>query len=261
MKIRVWTMCITMMVLLGITGSTWAYSMQAGFLYEGFDLDMGAMEYDRTVLVVQMGESVDELLRPNRSPLADFSPAVDISFDFDPGLPQFVDVVLHGGVKLAVIQDLAFDANYTMFDSLTFTDSLYSVSVAQNDLLLAWTADDRYFKVGNWFRNEWDIAFDVLEVSTVPEPSTVLLMGLGILGILKLRRRSKNVIMLLIVGLLIGVMGAGELSAQPAADTITVKKAGAGSGTVLIGDLECGAGCTEMTVPYVEHRSLALTHY
>jgi hypothetical protein len=55
-----------------------------------------------------------------------------------------------------------------------------------------------------------------------------------------------------------GWQGSCPSSAARLEAVFTVRKAGSGTGTVIIGQQDCGSACVEVVIPYVEHDTATL---
>ena len=151
MKKCVMMLCLSVMLVSNMVSSAQADTVEAGFFFDGVDLDTGTVEYDRSILVILMGETIEELLRPDRAYLADFSPSVDVSFEWDPAEADLFDLILQDNVKIAVLEDTSFDAiESIMPGEFEFSADPYSISINSDDLVLAWTAEDRSYKLGGF---------------------------------------------------------------------------------------------------------------
>jgi hypothetical protein len=252
--------CFIIIIVIVGPGTVHAEPVHVGFFFDGLDLDTGTVEYERTILVILMGETIEEILRPEGEPLAEFSPSIDVSFVFDPTTGGFLDLILQDDVQIDVLEDISFEiVKSEMLGSLEFTDEPFSVPIMPDDIVVAWTAENRYFLLGEFQRSNWTLSMNIEDVTTniIPEPSTLLLLGLGLVGLIHLVRRKRHLLMILVVALLANLWWAEIVHAQPSS-LITVKKEGSGTGTVMIGDQACDSACMEKSVPYVEHRAVIL---
>lgn len=54
-------LCVSVVLTGGIIGSAHAYPASVGLFFDGIDLDTGTVEYDRTILVIQMGDTIEDI--------------------------------------------------------------------------------------------------------------------------------------------------------------------------------------------------------
>lgn len=260
MQKHVITLCLSFLLIAGIAGTICAHPVDADFVFDGLNLDLGAGEYDRTVLVILMGATIEEILKPDIMPLADFGSEVDVSFEFDPGAPEIFELILQDDVQIAVLTEPFPDSVTTeMLQGLGFTGEPYSISISSDDLVVVLTAEERYFLLSGFQRSDWTLHLDVEEISPIiPEPSTLLLVGLGLLGLLGLMRRKKGILLTLFaLAGLASLMYAGNIEAQTES-LVTIVKEGPGNGIVRVGEDVCDLTCEEMSVPYVDKRAVVL---
>ncbi len=90
------------------------------------------------------------------------------------------------------------------------------------EMVLLRTEDERYFQIYNFVLSTWSVNFEVLELDesgrVIPEPSTLLLLGLGLLGLMGIRRWKRKGKRLLKILLLLAFAGGLLLSgAEPVA--------------------------------------------
>ena len=254
MKKIIVALCLSLLVLGGIAGSVQADSAVVSYFFDGLDLDTGTVERDRTMLLLIIGEPIEELLRPTE-PLTDFSPAADVSFDFDPAAGGSLELVLQDNVKIAVLKNMDFESvGGDILGHLTFSDEPISIPITSDDVVVAWTEESHYFKLGCFSQlPDFQLEMLVEEIEIIiPEPSTLIFLTLGLVGIIWFVRRKKRLPMILLVAVLVSLLGAQSLHAQA---PIVVKKAGPGTGTVLAGDQECNPECEFL---YEENKAILL---
>ncbi|MCP4396915.1 MAG: PEP-CTERM sorting domain-containing protein [bacterium] len=184
----------------GITHATNLYTATVPLFSGGLELDTGTVQHDPTVLIVVFGpeEEIEQVLKPALTNLADFSPSVDLSFDFQAVAIHPIAMASENIVAMAVLKDTSFDTRFdeAMLANLEFSYESMAVPLDENDLVVLLTAEDTYFKVGNLSLSPgFSVSVDVEELRTIPEPSTFILIGIGLAGVgifAKLRRRKSN---------------------------------------------------------------------
>lgn len=169
-------------------------------LYEGFDVDTAQAEADPTVLVIVVGqvEGVQTFLGANEaSDLFDFSPQVDFHFEFN-------TLVTQQGVAIAFLEDTDFHSvTAESVDSLefdTYEGLAPRFTFDENDTAVLITMTGSIFKISDITQQpDWLVTFEYARLdgaknpfSNVPEPSTLVLVCLGIVGLLGILRRKKS---------------------------------------------------------------------
>ncbi len=260
MKKKIMTLCLSIIVIGISVECVHADSVNISYYFEGLDLDLGKEEIDQTVLFLMMGETLEEILRPDIEHLNDFKPPVDLSFDFAPVEDGILNFVLQNDVKIAMVEEQSFDEiDGTILDRLEFTDEPLSVPVDNETVLIAWTKDDRAFKMT--FFEQPDLSVDVNYVKiydgNIPEPATFGLLGLGIAGILLLVKRKKK--LLIIILLFSGIsFGMSEIANAQTGSITVIKEDSTGDGTIIFGEQKCEPGCKELTIPYTDNVGVLL---
>lgn len=255
-KTSLFVICLSLILSSIMTNIAGADTVSVSIFFDGLDLDAGIVERDRSILLLIMGQTIEELLRPAQEYLADFSQPVDLSFEFDPVQEGLLELVLQDQVKIAVLHNTSFeDVTTATLGTLTFTDAPYSVLVSATDVVVAKTAEQQYFKLGGLTFVSVDTIELLVENLPVPEPSMLLLLGLGGIGLIGLLRLKKRSLVMLAAIIVCSLLGARTLHAE---DSVLIKKAGTGAGTVLAGEQVCGPECQEVSIPYSEHRAVVL---
>lgn len=232
MKKFLLVVCVSLLLVGGLSGMAEANRVEATFYVDGVDLDTGMKFANPAVLLIVVGspDKIQQLLAPADWTLEYFDYAVDFYFGYDPA----------AGVTIAVRNDedpaganiVGMGLNPATFEDLAGVDGWsgpVQIGNLQEDLLVLQTGDGLYYKLWN-FRVDLDtfmIAFDVDEITElgqIPEPSTLLLLGLGLLGLFGFRRRQKKgkgtLRLLLLLALSGGVLfyGASPATAQQSYD-------------------------------------------
>lgn len=182
------------MLVTGTTGMAQAETLTASWFLDGFDADTGMMWRDPTVLVVTFvtGGEVEQFITPDFEHFGNAVPAIDFWFGYDQSSIVFVpgqDIV-----KMAVMKDMAFDdVTSEVVASLTPTYEIANIALSDIGVgaLVFWTSEKTCFKLGKMesYPGELDTNFELGAV--VPEPGTLLLLGLGLLGLVGFSRRKK----------------------------------------------------------------------
>ncbi len=257
MKKAVIGVVLIFMFIVGITGTANAYLASSLLFSEGFDLDTATSSYDPTILIVLFGpeNEIEKVFRPETESLADFNPTIDFHFDFNIAVEAPLTLVPEkSGLAMSVVHDQLLGDIEESFTTPS------PVSIHGGDIVVLLTAEGRYFKMSN-FRQQPNlmVAFEFTEINTVPEPSTLACITLGLFGFTWMLRRRRNrgnspkqmtrfLVLLLVFGT------ANLASGQQ----FTLKKAGTGVGTVMVGDRVCGLEYEELRLSEVERAMLIL---
>lgn len=161
-------------------------------LYQGIDLASGMTEVDPTVLTLLFGDTgqAEIILATEENPF-DFSPSVDFYFGFESGASNSLLFVPEDNiVAMAVLSDMPDG------DLASLLSAPSSTVFAPGDILAFQTLDGDYFILSDLLPSSTTImTVQVTEYaqqnSSVPEPSTLLLMGLGILSFAGLTWRKR----------------------------------------------------------------------
>ncbi len=220
MRTRMIAVCLSFVLMLGVVGTALAspmYTSTIPFFSGGLDLEIGTVYDDPSILIVLFGpqEEIEEVLKPTIANFADFSlhPEVDLHFEYDPGAESPILLLPEYFMQTAIV-DESFDfsdANELDFQGLNPGEYLALNPV---DILVIKTLNLDVWRLDITSYN----GFEPLEVtvSTVPEASTALLLGMGLLvllGVVK-RKKSKKQIIPLVVSILI-IACASSASAWP----------------------------------------------
>ncbi|MCP4396914.1 MAG: PEP-CTERM sorting domain-containing protein [bacterium] len=187
--------CFILMMIGSVFGNAEADPATATFFIDGVALDTGAIYQDPTILIVAFGaeDEIIQILQPDLEQLADFDPQVDFHFDFTIAAENSALFVPEEGGDIvgmfASKKPLPDNIDVSMFEDP------FSVSLEHDDILLLQTADKRYFELSDFSPQPmWALRMEIIDITEtiVPEPSTIILLGLGLLSFLNIVRRRKN---------------------------------------------------------------------
>ena len=166
-------------------------------LYQGVDLESGMTELDPTVLTLIFGDAgVEIVLEPDIENPFDFSDSVDFHFEYHNADSMLL--ALHDGIQAAIFADTDFDLiTAAMLAEIEFQPNLSEFALDAGATVVLLTAEGSYMKLGNLARlPELGVSLtyerDMLANADVPEPSTLLLIGAGLLGIAACTRKRRR---------------------------------------------------------------------
>jgi len=177
------------------------YSVTIPAFSGGFDFDTGAAYRDPSVLIVTFGEQpdIEDFWKQTGANLADFGESNDVMFAFDQNA-IFSTFATQHLVKAATFSDMAFDViRPEHLDASLFMSPAEAISFDADDVLVIRTDDQTYWKFGNFTRlSDWELQVMVetnavfAPTHAVPEPGTLVLIGLGVVGMFDITRRKRN---------------------------------------------------------------------
>ena len=186
----------------GFAGQSFTASMS---FFQGFDLEQGMTE-EETEMLLQAGSEDQTVLRlvfleediepEPEAQFSGFSPAIDFFIGREGD--DLVGFAPTGPVAMAVINDQSFSSvDFNVINSLDFNDYSDAIQFDPNYTIVLLTGDDSFYKVGNFSQTNVGVSFeyqklDFEKIKAVPEPSTILLIGVGLAGLGSIRRRKKH---------------------------------------------------------------------
>lgn len=250
--------CFSVLLILWITTSAYSYTANVSCFFEGVVLETGEKAQDPTILVVIFGEpeEIEQVLQPS-TPMTDFASPFNVGFSFMYN-PQMTNPILlfpENAFQIAMV-DTTFDLNN--LSTLDFQDVSEKITFDSTKILLLKTSSLDIMKIGIAYLGNLDVEINVERLnsnpSPIPEPTTLTLVGLGLLSggiwVMNKKRKDAQVKSGIFMGLIFLVMIGVTTSAFAQQETFTIKKAGSGTGTIVIGEQTCDVNCLELSVPY-----------
>ncbi|GAK56714.1 hypothetical protein U27_03677 [Candidatus Vecturithrix granuli] len=226
-------LCVILLFMGGFVESADAYSAEATFFIDGIniEIDTAYTHWNPTIVIIAQNRDLDieKILQPPQIDFTYFDASVDFYFGlFDPTVPDdptvfFVpDTRETSNVAGIALLDIAFGDITSIPSDLVF--NTIPVAISPTDVVILLTNAGEYFKIGNFVQDGLTEHFDVELVYVIPEPSTLLLFGLGLLGLVGIKRWGKKLkrkLPFLFLILLIGTTGMVFGSAEPVAAQFT----------------------------------------
>lgn len=247
-------------------GGAFAAPISVTYYFDGLDMETGSVYHDPTTLLVLFGpeDNIQRLVKPDQSHFSDFRERPEIDYRF----------ALHQFLENATIVTPLFSKSFALIDrplsALTVSDlaslSFQNVSVGDSiiltpqTMLVSKTSAGELLGMRVTTRYAYDAAVEIINLTrAVPEAGTAILMvlgfaGLGLFGIVRRRQRRSSVKRLFFL-LLFGMVGAANMAESA---EFTVKKSGTGSGSVWLGERECGLNCAEIAMDDTQHAAVFL---
>jgi hypothetical protein len=193
--------CFLMSLLLiaGLTGKTAAYESFSPTLsfFQGFDLMEGVKVSNPNHVTVVFGPAGRVEILPPEEPLT-FGPEVDFYFGYEATAQNSNPVVFvpENIVAMAVLTNTAFETVSEIPTDLDKRDDPFAISIESNDIVVLLTSEHTYFKIGN-IKQQPDLTtvsftYQQLERNDIPEPTPLLLLGLGLIALIGLLNATRR---------------------------------------------------------------------
>lgn len=182
---------LLLIILLPGGGMVYAYTAEVTYFFEGIDINTGEVYRDPTVLIIISGSDptgIEEILRPpewypefGEAPVdlfAVFDPAAGASLVFLPAETQEPDQIaglIIGDTTINLPPDDYFEVAIGDFEIVTF---------------LTFAGDFITTRLTSLMPNLF--ALEISDDPVIPEPATLALFSIGLLGLLGLRRKHKK---------------------------------------------------------------------
>lgn len=202
---------LLMIVVVGQAEAGPSYTTTMSF-YQGFDLEEGTVDKGIKQLLEEGTGSPDvirlvfvlEDVEPEEVYYR-FEPSVDFQIGYDEE-HDFFGFLPHDFTVVAIMENSAFESIDTInLNALDFSYDPTEIRFDPDYTLIALTADDHFFKLGNFSKSGSTVGFDWERIeanAAVPEPSTLILISVGIIGIgliVKRKRKKHFLVSFLIV--------------------------------------------------------------
>ncbi len=228
MKKRLFSVCISLLLLIGIAGSVSAekmYSATVPMFAGGLDLETGKTSHHPAILIVTFGDDyrLEHLLRPAIANFVDFDqyPEVDLHFEYDSDAENPFLLVPEHTLEVAFLEIPSLDdVDFTLVGNLDFqtVDAGELFTIVPGELLVALKTEFHALYVLD-ITSSGGLEIDIDVRSSIPEPVSFVFMSLGLLliiGIVRKRTRLPRILRVLIFALLL----SGPASA--AAQTVSI---------------------------------------
>jgi len=201
-KLLIW--CISLFIIFGMVQLSHAFQISSSEspFWGGIDFETERLYDDPTVLIIDFdsGQEIIQTLTPEFDFLADFDahPEVDLFFGYE-SMAQNVFLALSEYLsQFVVLENSSIDTtDFGQLDSDEFqaVSPGESLELSFDDLLVVGTSGLDFWVIGAAYipgLEEFTMIIKQVMVNTsVPEPSVLMLMSLGITGLIAIVRRKK----------------------------------------------------------------------